>query len=163
MNQTQNSPEKKIVIKKGIYIFSRLNLESLLSYFKQARDCKLQSVWIEKNLYKCFVQAQKGKSLNIQYMKDACPTSKQLSAQKRKNNLTFCQSFPAVFKLKYLAICNVVSMTPTVRAEPKFPNCPTSPPLLPLGGENQKVKVQMETKICILHPFSALEKEKRGR
>lgn len=90
MNQTQNSPEKKIVIKKGIYIFSRLNLESLLSYFKQARDCKLQSVWIEKNLYKCFVQAQKGKSLNIQYMKDACPTSKQLSAQKRKNNLTFC-------------------------------------------------------------------------
>ena len=37
-----------------------LNLDSLLSYFKQARECKL-SVWIEKNLYKCFVQAQKGK------------------------------------------------------------------------------------------------------
>lgn len=53
--------KKKIIIKKGIYTFSCLNLESLLPYFKQARECKLQSVWIEKNLYKCFVQAQKGK------------------------------------------------------------------------------------------------------
>lgn len=58
-------PRKKyFVIKKKksvIYIFlPHPNLESLPSYFKQARDCKLLSVWIEENLYKCFVQAQKG-------------------------------------------------------------------------------------------------------
>lgn len=97
MSQTQNNLGGKNCNKKRvyIYIFSLLNLESLLSYFKQARDCKLQSVWIEKNLYKCFVQAQKGKNLNIQGMKDACPTSKQLSAQKRKKSSNLLLVIPS--------------------------------------------------------------------
>lgn len=103
-----------------------------------------------------------GESLNIQCMKDACPTSKQFSAQKRKNNLTFCQSFSAVFKLKYLAICNIISMTLDFK-EINQNFLTASLWWFFGGGRTRGSRNKMDKKICILHSSFALEKEKRGR
>jgi hypothetical protein len=88
-SQSQNS-EEKIFCNKKWYFFFCLNLESSISYFKQARDCKLQSVWIKRIYINVLFKPKRERKFKYTVNERYMPNFKTASAQKRKNNLTFC-------------------------------------------------------------------------